>query len=109
MTVISIHGHRRIGRGSVDQLFGGQLCGAPLGLIPIAAEQPAASGSLRGTLANAEGKFLRAGPIIELHIVELRAAIPKTQVGILETRQPDPPAGIEQASIGTTPRPNLLV
>ena len=108
MTVIAIHGHRGFGRCRIDQFPGGQFRWTPLGLVPIAAEQPFSLGGFRGTLTNAADEFLRAGGVIELHIVELRSTIHEVHVSVVESRQQTLPGGIDHAGVGPAPGIHLL-
>src|ERR1700681_2185934 len=108
MAVVTIHGDGSFWRDRIDQLFSGQYCGIPLGLIPIAAQHPIASRSLRSAFANAASKLLRAGAVIELDIVQLRPAIHEVNVCVVETGKQTLAPGIDHASMRAAPHLQLL-
>src|ERR1700676_4994016 len=108
MAVVTIHGDRSFWRDRIDQLFGGQHCGIPLGLIPIAAQHPIAFRSLCAAFANAASKLLRAGAVIQLNIVELRSAIHEVNVCIVETWKQTLAPGIDHARMWSAPSLKML-
>src|SRR5947209_6445050 len=71
VAVVSIHEYRQFGRYGIDELFGRELGRVPLGLVPIAAENPLVLPCIFGTLADATREFLRACRIIQLNTIEL--------------------------------------
>ena len=89
--------------------FVGSAARLPLCFVPIATEQPFAPGHLRRALADAPPEFARAGRVIQLNIVELRATVHKVHMGIVEPGKQPLPSRIHNARMRAVPCFNLLI
>src|SRR5712692_145301 len=109
VAVVSIHEYRQFGGHGIDERFGRELGRVPLGLVPIAAENPLAHLCIFVTLADATGEFLRACRIVQLNTIELRSSAHEVDVGVVEAWQKQFAAGIDDASLRTTPGSALRI
>ena len=109
VSVVTANRHGRSGSHRINQLFGGELRRAPFCFVPVAAEEPLAFRSLRGALRDAASKFLRAGGVVQLYVVELRAARHEVDVGIVETGQEAVPCCVDRLRIGSPPGIDILI
>ena len=109
VAVVSIHEYRQFGGYGIDELFGRELGRVPLGFVPIAAKNPLVLLCIFGTLANATGEFFRGCRIVQLNTIELRSSAHEVDVSIVEARQKRFAAGIDDASLRTTPGSDLRI
>ena len=101
VAVVATDEDRRVASDGIDQLFGREFRRSPLGFVPVAAQNPRSLGRDFGALADAAGKFLGAGGIVQLHVVELRATGDEVHVRIVEAGQEEFASGIDRlASLG---------
>src|SRR5690349_2169942 len=94
MAVITADENRRARREGINKFLGRQLSGSPLGFVPISAEDPLAFGSRFRAFLDPAGELLRAGRVIQLHVIELRSSAHEMHVSIIEPWQQQFAAGI---------------
>ena len=87
VAIVAIDKNRIIRRDRIHHVFGRKLGIGPFGLVPVSTQNPFTFGSLARLLANAAHVFFWSGGIVELYLVELRSAVDKVHVRIVEPRQ----------------------
>ena len=103
VAVVTTDKDGRVVRDGIDQLFGREFRGSPLGFIPVTAENPRSLGRDFGALADAADELLGAGRVVELDVIELHATGDEVHMGIVEAGEEEFASGVEHLRFGTTP------
>src|SRR6202790_4386699 len=108
MSVVAIEKDWIIGSLRIDHFFRGQLRRAPLRLVPASVKNPLAFGSVLSSLRDPTHKLLRAGCVVKLNGVELRATLYEVHMRIIEAREHQLFSGINHSRLGAVPCVNLF-
>ena len=103
VAVVTTDKDGRVVRDGIDQLFGRELRGSPLGFIPVTAENPRTLGRDFGAGVDAADELLGAGRVVELDVIELHATGDEVHMGIVEAGEEEFASGVEHLRFGTTP------
>ena len=85
--VVARYEHRIVRRQRIDKLFRGDVGRRPFGLVPISSQNPFALRRSLRSFANQPRKLLRAGRVLQLHVVQLHSAGNEMHVRVVESRQ----------------------
>ena len=109
MPVVAAYEHWRVGRKGINQTSCRDHLRTPLGLVPIATQNPFTFRRSLGAVANAARKLLLTIGIVELNAIELHPAAHEVDMSVIETGQEQHPRGIDRLRMWPTPSLSIRV